>query len=270
MTQSKAKTIVSLFIFTPVFLLYAAPIRLPGRAVATRSANIISVKQGIVVDQCVANGSMVDEGQVLFRLDSQGEVLNISRAEAKLTLSKTQYEIAKKAYDRRVAVEHGVSKEAVEIAQGSMDAAKAQLHEAEVALQIARAGLRACEIRAPFAGMVGSATKGPGDFVSTSSGPMINLTAISPIRVKFSLSNANFLRLFNANPTEAARLARVRLILSDGRAFDEEGVIEYMENVVDEDTDSVRMYATFKNENMIIRPGSSVTVELRTDNTDVE
>jgi membrane fusion protein (multidrug efflux system) len=110
-------------------------------------------------------------------------------------------------------------------------------------------------------GLAGSAAKVVGDFVSPST-VLVNVSSISPVRIRFSISNADFLRLFDADCEKAARTAKITLALADGRAFPETGQIEYAENAVDSATDSIRMYALFQNSGKAIRPGSSVTVEM--------
>lgn len=239
-----------------------AGIKMPGRAVAFQSADIMAPFPGIIVLQQVANGSSVKAGDVLFRIDDAKARAKVAAAEARLEALRVKYDIAKGSYERRAVVKQGVSKEALELSLGEMNVARAQVKEAEVALASSNGELGDCIVRSPIDGVVGSATKGKGDFVSPTSGPLINISTISPIRIRFALSNSDFLRLFDADSAKAAETSRIKLTLADGRVFREDGRIEYIENVVDAATDSIRMYALFQNKDMMIRPGSSVTVEL--------
>ena len=238
-----------------------AGIKMPGRAVAFQSADIMAPFPGIIVLQQVANGSSVKAGDVLFRIDDAKARAKVAAAEARLEALRVKYDIAKGSYERRAVVKQGVSKEALELSLGEMNVARAQVKEAEVALASSNGELGDCIVRSPIDGVVGSATKGKGDFVSPTSGPLINISTISPIRIRFALSNSDFLRLFDADSAKAAETSRIKLTLADGRVFREDGRIEYIENVVDAATDSIRMYALFQNKDMMIRPGSSVTVE---------
>ena len=239
-----------------------AGIKMPGRAVAFQSADIMAPFPGIIVLQQVANGSSVKAGDVLFRIDDAKARAKVAAAEARLEALRVKYDIAKGSYERRAVVKQGVSKEALELSLGEMNVARAQVKEAEVALASSNGELGDCIVRSPIDGVVGSATKGKGDFVSPTSGPLINISTISPIRIRFALSNSDFLRLFDADSAKAAETSRIKLTLADGRVFREDGRIEYIENVVDAATDSIRMYALFQTKDMMIRPGSSVTVEL--------
>lgn len=240
----------------------ATTLKMPGRAIAFQSADIMAPVSGMIVEQRITNGSKVGIGDVLFRLNDEKARANVARAEAHLEALKVQYSISKGNYERRNAVKQGVSKESVETSFGTMEIAKARVKEAEVALASAKSELAGFIVRSPIDGVAGSASKGLGSFVSVASGPLINISTISPIRVKFALSNANFLRLFDGDCSNAVKVAKIRLTLADGRLFPEEGRIEYVENVVDPTTDSIRMYASFQNKDMMLRPGSSVTVEL--------
>ena len=241
-------------------------LKMPGRVVAFQSADIMASSSGMIVEQRIVNGSRVRKGDVLFRLDEEKAQAKVAIAEARLEALKVQYSVAKNNYERRNAVKQGVSKESVETSFGAMEIAKAQVKEAEVALASAKGELAGCVVRAPIDGIAGSSSKSVGSFVSIATGPLINISTVSPIKVRFALSNANFLRLFDGDCTKAVKTAKIRLILSDGRLFSEDGRIEYVENVVDSNTDSIRMYALFQNKDMLIRPGSSVTVELDVSN----
>ena len=56
----------------------------------------------------------------------------------------------------------------------------------------------------------------------------------------------------------------VSLTLADDREYDEPGKIEYTDNAADERTDTMQVYALFKNDAFNLKPGGTVTVTLTT------
>jgi RND family efflux transporter MFP subunit len=56
--------------------------------------------------------------------------------------------------------------------------------------------------------------------------------------------------------------AAVDLVLADGSTFGEKGEVDYTENVADESTDTLRVYARFANAERVLRPGGTVGVKV--------
>ena len=72
-----------------------------------------------------------------------------------------------------------------------------------------------------------------------------------------------FLTMFGARGRTLAEKGEVAVTLANGTPYGETGVIDYTENVTDEATDTVRVYATFPNADYILKPYAAVGVTLR-------
>ena len=236
---------------------------LPGRAVAVRSVDILPSVNGTVVEASVRNGAPVKEGEVLYRIDDAGFKVRLQIAEAKVDGCRVKFDAAKKGYERRKTLgDRGVSQEALENAKSAKDAAEAELKAAEADLALAKSGLAGCRILAPIDGNVGKVLKGVGDRVKEDT-VMASIIKLSPIRVRFSLSGGEYLRMFGGKDSVASSNAVMSLTLADGSAFPEEGHLDFAEPVIDESTDSLQLYALFPNADGVLRPGAFVSVTVR-------
>ena len=59
--------------------------------------------------------------------------------------------------------------------------------------------------------------------------------------------------------------AKIKLTLANGDVFDEDGVVEYVDNESDDRTDTLQVYALFPNEKLRLKPGGTVQLTLTSD-----
>ena len=236
---------------------------LPGRAVAVRNVEVLPSGSGTVVEAPLRNGAPVKEGELLYRIDDSGFRVRLQIAEAKVEGCRVKLDAAKKGYERRKALgDRGVSQEALENAKSAKNAAEAELKAAEADLALAKGDLAGCRIVAPIDGIVGKVHKGVGDRVKDGT-VMASVVKLSPIRVRFSLSGGEYLRMFGGKDAVACSNAVMSLTLADGSAFPEEGRLDFAEPTIDESTDSLQLYALFPNADGVLRPGAFVSVSVR-------
>jgi membrane fusion protein (multidrug efflux system) len=150
----------------------------------------------------------------------------------------------------------------VDDALSKRDSSRASYAAAQAELVAARDDLKHCRIVAPISGTIGTTSLTEGNYVTTASGTLVTLVQNNPIRVRFSISNREFLDMFGGTTQALKKDGVVKLTLADGREYGEPGEIEYTENAADERTDTMLIYALFKNEAFMLKPGGSVTVSL--------
>lgn len=236
--------------------------KIPGRAVAVADVQVVPLVHGRITEVAFKSGASVNAGDLLYSIEPAVYQAKVRIAESRVAVLAVKAKNANRNYERRKSlVGRGVSEEEVERAMGERDSVAALLREAEASLDVAEAALSNCRICAPISGVVGTSAKSVGDYIGDAA-PLVNIVQMSPVRVGFSLSNGEFLRMFEGRSQVACSNALVRLTLSDGTMFPEEGALEYVENSIDSKTDSVRMYAVFGNGDGVIRPGGVVSVTL--------
>ena len=142
-------------------------------------------------------------------------------------------------------------------------AAFAALAAAQADLTAARDDLRHCRIVAPIAGKIGTTQFTAGNYLQKGQGTLVTLIQDAPIRVRFSISNAEFLEMFGGRSSAFKADGLVTLALADGREYTEDGQVEYVDNASDDQTDTIQVFALFPNKNRILKPGGTVSVTLQ-------
>ncbi|MGD2114960.1 MAG: efflux RND transporter periplasmic adaptor subunit [Acidobacteriota bacterium] len=153
-----------------------------GYVVARRQATVSSKVTGKIVEVLVEEGLVVEEGQVLARLDDSTVRASLALAEANLeaarrSLTETEVRLAKAELDRGRAAslvgQEVSAQETLDAARAEVDALRARLElareqvtvaERQVALQ--RVALADMVIRAPFDGVAVSKNAQPGEMIS--------------------------------------------------------------------------------------------------------
>ena len=199
-----------------------------GYVVARRQATVASKITAKMVELEIEEGDHVKAGQIIAKLDDTNirAVLNQASAQldyAKASLTETQVNLtnAQRDYDRQKSLLQGhfVSQAAVDNAQTSVDALRAQLatqrSNVDVvarAVSIAERNLDDTIVRAPFSGIVTVKAAQPGEMVSpVSAGGGFTRTGIGTIVDMESLEiqvdvNENFINRVRSNQHASARL----------------------------------------------------------------
>ena len=203
------------------------------------------------------------ERDVLYVLDSVKYEAAVKSAEAKVAETKALQQYAERNYARHLKLvdSRAVSQDAVDNSLSARDSARAALAAAQADLAEKRDSLDHCRITAPISGKVGTTQYTRGNYVTTSSGTLVTLVQNAPIRVRFSISNREYLEMFGGATKSLRQDGVVSLVLADGREYDEPGEIEYTENASDERTDTMQVYALFKNDSFNLKPGDEDKIE---------
>ena len=199
-----------------------------GYVVARRQATVASKITAKMVELEIEEGDHVKAGQIIAKLDDTNirAVLNQASAQldyAKASLTETQVNLtnAQRDYDRQKSLLQGhfVSQAAVDNAQTSVDALRAQLatqrSNVDVvarAVSIAERNLDDTIVRAPFSGIVTVKAAQPGEMVSpVSAGGGFTRTGIGTIVDMDSLEiqvdvNENFINRVRPAQQASAKL----------------------------------------------------------------
>ena len=235
----------------------------PAKVLPMQRVDVTPEVSGDIVEVCFKDGALVKANDVLYRLMPVRYKSALKNAEARVAECKARKAFADAAYERHTKLSAGaVSQNAVDSAKNDRETAAAALAAAEAELEVAEYNLKRCQVRTPIDGRTGTTRLTKGNIASPST-PLVTVVQIQPIRVRFSISNADFLTMFGARGRAIAEKGEVSVTLANGTPYGEKGAIEYTENVADETTDTVRVYATFPNADYILKPYGAVGVTLR-------
>ncbi len=141
------------------------------------------------------------------------------------------------------------------------ETAKSALAAAEAAADLAAFDMEHTRIAAPISGKIGKVTVTPGNLVTPQFGKLVDIKTISPIYVRFAISEQLFLTTYGGEKG-IRDIARIRLELADGAMYEEEAKIALIDNKVDPKTNKIMIWAILQNEDHKLLPGSYATVYL--------
>ena len=237
--------------------------RYTGQVVAQAEVNVVPRVSGEILKLGFKDGDYVKKGQLLYAIEKTQYEAAVKQAEANIAESKARLEYAESSFERNQTLYevNAASKDTMESTKSAVDAFKAALAAAEAGLVTAQENLKYTDITAAIDGLVGVTKFTAGNYITPSSGPMITIIQMQPIRVRFSISMADFLSGYGSL-TVLKQNGQVALKLADGSEYASEGTIEFLNNEANVKTDAVQVYASFPNADMKLIPGSTVTVTL--------
>ncbi|MDF3605033.1 efflux RND transporter periplasmic adaptor subunit [Paracoccus sp. DMF-8] len=242
---------------------------LPGRVSATRTAEVRPRVGGIVLERVFEQGSLVQEGDVLYRIDPAQYAVAMASAQATLARAKANQMNARDQQARAEALRERRVTSGVDLenAVTNLAVADAEVAIAQAALDQAQLNLNYTEVTAPISGVIGRALVTEGALVSAQTDIMATVQQLDPIYADFTQSSSDVLALRRA--MQAGQLvatapgeARVRLIYDDGTLYEHPGKLLFSEATVDPLTGQVTMRGEFPNPDDDLLPGLYVRISI--------
>ena len=248
-----------------------------GIVVAPEVVQVVPRVSGEIIKVGFKDGDIVKKGQLLYQLDDvrydavvKGLEAKIKGIQAKIASCKAKQRYAQQNYDRvnKLYVAKAESldnmqnkKSALEAADADLMAAEAELEAAKAELITAKDDLKNTRIIAPIEGVAGVNKTTFGNYITPSSGVLVTIVKVNPIRVKFAISTSDFLNGYGTLK-RMQESATVRVRLSNGKEYPLDGQVKFLNNEANSRTDAILVYAEFQNAKNILVNGSTVTVAL--------
>lgn len=242
---------------------------LPGRVVASGTAEVRPQVNGIIVERLFQEGSEVELGAPLYRIDPATYEAQVAAAKAQVAQAEARLRITTREADRlRTLQQRNVaSEQTFEEAVAARDEAAAALQVAQAALLTANIDLDRTTVRAPLAGVIGRSLTTQGALVTSGQAePLAVIRQLDPVLVDVTQSAAEILAWRRGvRDGEFSRAdTEVKLILADGSTHEETGALTAAEPNVNELTGVVTFRLEFSNNDGLLLPGMYVQVELPT------
>lgn len=238
-----------------------------GQTKGSREVEIRARVGGIIEQRMYEEGTQVEAGAVLFRLDPKSYEAQLAVAEALLARTEAQRNQAEREWNRikPLVADKVVSRKALDDAQSAFELASADVKAAAAAVREARLQLDYTHVTAPIAGVAGLAEKVEGAVVKASEERLTTLTVTDPMDVYFSVSENELLTQQQQaadgslhTPTDNALQVKVRL--ADGRVLDRIGHINFNDARIDTATGTLNMRARLANADGLLKSGQFVRV----------
>ncbi|NYT67657.1 efflux RND transporter periplasmic adaptor subunit [Pusillimonas noertemannii] len=237
-----------------------------GRLEAVDQVRIRPLVSGTITQVHFEDGSLVQEGDVLFTIDPRPYQAAVDRAQADLAAAKARmaYTGADLARARRLLDKNAIAKRDFEQKRNASRVAAAEKQAAETALATAELDLEHTQIVAPVSGRVSRAEVTEGNIVSAGTGaqPLTTLVSIDKMYASFEVDEQSFLSFVNPARIGGAEQIAVNMGLGNERGFPRRGKVASIDNRLDASSGTIRLRAVFDNADGMLLPGLYARIQL--------
>ena len=229
------------------------------------SLNIVDVRPQVssVIEKVhIKEGQFVRAGTLLFSLDNRADSANLAKAQAQLnkelaSLAENQRQLER---SKELFAKKFQSQSVVDAAQTAVQAQQSVVDGAKAAVAAVKVNLAYSKIVAPVSGRTGLINVFPGSLVqpSTSGAALVTITQMDPIAITFPLPQRN---LSDALDSMKRGDSVAFASLPDNKTSFK-GKLQFVDNVVDAVSGTVKVKAVFDNKEMKLWPGAYANVDL--------
>lgn len=219
-----------------------------GRFEALQRVDVRARVTGYLLEQRFRDGQIVHKGDVLFVIDPRPFQYEVDRA-------KAQYELARKAFVRAQDLRQSRS-----IAQELYDQRVQELKVSEAAFNEAKLNLEFTQVKAPIDGKISDKFVDIGNLVSANDTLLTRIVSVDPIHFEFEGSQGDFLKYVRLDragkrPSSDTSPNPIFIQLLDEETYTHMGRMDFVDNVIDGGTGTIRGRALVQNPDAIIYPG---------------
>lgn len=254
----------------PVTVLNVQPTSVPVsvEAVAqTEGAKEVEIRPrvgGILLKKLFEEGAPIKAGQAMFLIDPVPFQIALAQAKAQLEQQKSRVEQATREAQRlkNLLATNSISQREADNATSDASLAEAALLQYQAAVREAELNLSYTTVTSPIAGVAGRFAFSEGALVSASSSLLTTVSQLSPIWVRFSLSESELASV--GGRVAADKAQAVQIVLPDGKLYAKTGKINFSASTIDPQLGTQQLRATFDNVDKALLPGQFVRVRVTT------
>jgi membrane fusion protein, multidrug efflux system len=221
-----------------------------GRIEAVNRVNVVARVTAFLDKRLFNEGTEVKTGDMLYRLERGPFEADLASKKAQVAQLQATLVNAKLTTDRARTLLSGPAgqQSTYDAALANQQSLEAQVQAAEAQVDLSKINLDYTEIRSPIDGRIGRTAVTEGNVVTPSSGVLTTVVSQDPMYVTFPVSLREGLALRARYATRGGFNAVViRLQLPDGRAYDKVGQLNFVNNTVDQGTDTILLRGTIPN-----------------------
>lgn len=239
----------------------------PGRVVSKYQVSVRARISGYLEKSYFKEGDYVKTGDTLFLIEplefqnaSTSAGANIQNIKAQLAYANKQLaraeELVKQDY---------IAKSRYDELLANRDSLQAQLTAAESNYEDTNRNLNYTKVKAPVDGRIGIIDVTIGNYVTPSSGSLTTINSTNPIYITFPLPSSEYASLITSEKSSTKK-RKVELYFQNGKKYEYDGVQDFIDNKVDQNTGTVTMRATFQNPDNKLLHGEFITIKLYANN----
>lgn len=227
------------------------------QASGSRAVEVRARVEAIITKRLYHEGDFVQEGQQLFQLDRDVYEARMEQAQAQFVNAEREWKRVRPLYEKNA------------VSQKERDAARAAYESAKAELQLAKINLDYCQVVSPVSGYSSKEIFTPGNLVSNNS-LLTYVNQTEPMYIDFSIAAPERMQRQQLAregrlvfPKDNRYVAKLRLL--DGRMYDGDGDIQFIDSQVQPTTGVIQARAVFSNANGSIMPGQYVRISMSGD-----
>ena len=255
-----------------VIELKAASVPISAESVAqTEGSKEVEIRPrvgGILLKKLFDEGAPIKAGQAMFLIDPVPFQISLANAKAQLSQQKARAEQAQREALRlqSLIATQSISQREADNAASDNSLARAGLSQYEASVREAELNLSYTTVTSPISGIAGRFEFSEGALVNANSSLLTKVSQISPIWVRFSLSDSEAVEL--GGRLTQANVKEVALILADGQEYLHKGKLNFAASTIDPQLGTQQLRATFENTDKRLLPGQFVRIRVTTGQHD--
>jgi membrane fusion protein, multidrug efflux system len=221
-----------------------------GRIEAVNRVAVVARVTAFLDKRSFAEGTEVKTGDLLYVLERGPFEADLKSKQAQVAQLQATLVNAKLTTDRAKTLLGGPAgqQSTYDAALANQQSLEAQIQAAQAQVDLSQINLNYTEIKSPIDGRIGRTSVTEGNVVTPTSGTLTTIVSQDPMYVTFPVSVREALGLRQRYATRGGfKAVVIRIRLPDGRAYDKVGELNFVNNTIDQNTDTILLRGTIPN-----------------------
>ena len=213
---------------------------------------------GMITEKYVNGGDKVEKGQLMFVIDPRTYQATSWNYQAQVASAQADLSRVRRDADRyqKLYEQGAISKQTLDNTMAELEQSEAKVEAQKALLSSAQVDLGETNVVAPFSGKVSANDLAVGTFVTSGTTVLATISNSDPVRVKFSLAEAEYLKLVATKAADGtAPLENLTIVLADGSTYPLKGKLTQVDRSISEGTGTLTLKAEFDNPDKVLLPG---------------
>lgn len=232
------------------------------RLKSIQSVGVYARVQGVLLSKNFKEGDIVQEGQLLFKIDPARYVAKVKQAKAQRQSAEANFIKANRDWQRvEKLYKQGVyTIDQYDTSRSNFLSAQANVASTQAVLDDVQIDLGYTDVVATISGRIGMRSYDVGNLVGANGQEVLTtITQLSPIYAEFSIPNTDY---YFMRDLENSRI-QVEYILGNGKAYEKLGKLDFVDSVLDPQTATIKARSIVDNEEYKLLPNEFVRVRLK-------
>jgi membrane fusion protein, multidrug efflux system len=240
-----------------------------GRIEATNRVSVVARVTAFLEKRNFADGAEVKTGDMLYQLERGPFEADLEAKQAQVAQLQATLVNAQLTTNRAKSLLGGPAgqQSTYDAAIAAQQSLEAQVKAAQAQVDLSKISLDYTEIHSPIDGKIGRTAVTEGNVVSPSSGVLTTIVSQDPMYVTFPVSVRESLDLRERYiPRGGFKAVVIRIRLPDGRLYDKVGQLNFVNNTIAQNTDTITLRGTIPNPPLKEQSNAQEAVRELTDN----